>query len=93
LPIIKNTITQKQINKVDPNILAKLTYLYGEIAVLVLRNEFRDQLAVIENYNELINCLEVSHNLIPKFGFDQAIKYCNNYTDSNLKNKLRRSIK
>jgi hypothetical protein len=72
---------------VEPQILAKMTYLYGEIAVLTLRSEEREHplgLAVIENYEELIDCLKLSHCLMPQFGFDKAISYCEKYHDCKI---------
>jgi hypothetical protein len=71
----------------SPDTLAKMTYLYGEIVVLTLRNEFRDHpvgLAVVEDYTELIECLHLSHDLMPEFGFDGAIRFCQKYSNTRL---------
>jgi hypothetical protein len=80
-------ISFNDIDIVEPNMLAKMTYLYGEIAVLTLRGEFRDHplgLAVVDTHEELIDCLDLTHKLMPHFGFDKAILYCQKYPDRKI---------
>jgi hypothetical protein len=59
--------------------LARLSYMYTEIAVVAMRGEKRDTesgLPVVERRDELFAFLELSEELMPGMGFDRALAAC-----------------
>ncbi|WP_447601514.1 hypothetical protein [Nitrospira sp. Nam80] len=67
-----------RLEELGPGHLGRLAYLYSEIAVVTIRGEQRPTqtgLPVPER-KELLAFLEISHQLMPCIGFDQAISAC-----------------
>jgi hypothetical protein len=59
--------------------LVRMSYTYSEIAVVAMRGEQRNTktgLPVVERPEELYAFLELSHQLMPHLGFDQALTAC-----------------
>lgn len=78
-PEITSLDTVKNIQSLSTNHLARMSYTYSEIAVIAMRGEQRNTktgLPVVEQPEELYAFLELSHQLMPHLGFDQALTAC-----------------
>jgi hypothetical protein len=66
----------KSINDLNEYHLARMSYMYLEMAVIAMRGEKRDTetgLPVAQSLDELFSFLTLSNNLLPDFGFDTAL--------------------
>jgi hypothetical protein len=71
--------TLSSIQDLNPSHLARMSYIYSEIAVVAMRGEERNTetgLPVVERPDQLYAFLEFSHQLMPDFGFDRALTAC-----------------
>ncbi|WP_414588068.1 hypothetical protein [Scytonema sp. PCC 10023] len=67
------------IQELNSSHLARMSYIYSEIAVIAMRGEQRNTdtgLPVVERPEELYAFLEFSHELMPDFGFERALAAC-----------------
>lgn len=67
------------IQELNDSHIALMSYTYSEIAVIAMRGEQRSTdtgLPVVERPEELYAFLELSHELMPELGFEQALAAC-----------------
>lgn len=64
-----------RLEDLEPGHLGRLAYLYSEIAVVTIRGEQRPTQTglPVPDRNELLALLEISHQLMPRVGFDRAL--------------------
>lgn len=70
--------TAETLEDLRPDQIARLCYMYTEIAVIAVRGEKRETesgLPVAERPREFAAFLRHSHRLMPEFGFDDAIQH------------------